>query len=103
MISKALNNRLQKLQNYDFQNRKGNYPKSDIPDSISVHIYSERTVIEFLFKNTSEDTASNFAKRFMAKNSDVIKLPKKLKVDFNTYQDGDYQDDWVICNCVIKD
>lgn len=91
MISKALEQRLKKLNNDDFQNRKGNYPRSDIPDSIR---YSHQEIV-FTFKNTDESTCENFVKRFMKTKEAELKIPKKYKPEIKTYQDGDYQDDWV--------
>ena len=51
---------LKKLINTDYQQRKGEYPKSNIPDSISVEITPNKTNVEFTFKNTSEDDANNW-------------------------------------------
>lgn len=68
----------------DFQKRDGDYPKSNVPDSIEHQNHG----MVFTFKNTDEKTAAAFAKTHMAKHG--LKHGK-----ITTRQDGDYHDDWV--------
>lgn len=90
-MTKALLTRLKILHNDDYQNRKNNYPKSDIPTSINV----QNDSIVLSFKNTSETIAKRFAENLIKAKSGELKIPKSLKIDIKTYQDGDYHDDWV--------
>ena len=82
----ALENKLKSFETDDYQNRNGDYPKSDIPDSISYYKFG----LEFYFKNTSEKSAKNWVKTFCDKNGLV-------PTSIDAWQDGDYQDDWVVC------
>ena len=98
MISKVLSKRLKTFETSDFQNRGGSYPRSNIPTDIVV--YSDELV--FSFKNTSEEDAKDFVERFIERNKSVLNIPKKLKQTITVYQDGDYQDDWVVCNFTLR-
>lgn len=68
----------------DYQNRNGNFPKSDIPTSITV----SDDKIQLSFKSTTEKNALKFAEKFVSSNI-------KEKVVMSARQDGDYEDDWV--------
>jgi hypothetical protein len=76
---------LSKFDNDDYQNRKGGYPKSNIPTSIN----SGSNSLEFSFKNTDEVTSEKFVVKFCSNNG---LTPTSIKCS----QDGDYQNDWVI-------
>lgn len=69
----------------DYQNRGGNYPRSGVPDSLDSWKGNELTAT---FKNTDERTAKAWLERFCKQSGFP---PKKL----DTWQDGDYRDDWV--------
>ena len=68
----------------DFQNRRGEYPRSGVPDT--VNIYNDEAVLSF--KNTSESFAKAWTQNHL----------NKIGQDWNhidAFQDGDYNDDWV--------
>ena len=79
---------LKKLETDDIQNRKGAYPKSGIPDSISVFKKNEKVAVRIDFKNTSP----NKAKEWYNKN---IEIPSSKILNMTAEQTGDYMDDWV--------
>ncbi len=84
---------LLKLANDDYQKRGGNYPKSDIPDSIAIEINDTKTVIEFDFKNTDDTNAIKWYEH--SKESKTInKFSKDYDISVTASQDGDYEDDW---------
>lgn len=76
---------LKQFHNDDYQNRKGNYPKSNIPTTINAY----ENALEFSFKNTDEKTAELFVKKFCSNNG-------LSPVSLSCSQDGDYTNDWVI-------
>lgn len=79
-----LEDKLKALETDDYQNRKGNYPKDGVPDTIG---YWKGT-LAFEFKNTDERTGERWVKNFLSgKNLN----PKTIKAE----QSGDYQDDWI--------
>lgn len=89
--TESLEDKLKALETSDFQNRKGNYPKDGIADSISYYNMS----LQFEFKNTDNRTAERWVKNFLSgKNLS----PKKIKAE----QTGDYQDDWVTVTATFK-
>ena len=89
--TETLEDKLKALETEDFQNRKGNYPKDGIADSISYYNMS----LQFEFKNTDNRTAERWVKNFLSgKNLS----PKKIKAE----QTGDYQDDWVTVIATFK-
>lgn len=96
-MTKALLTRLKTLNNQDYQNRKGNYPKSDIPTDIRVQ--SNEIIISF--KNTSEEIAKRFAENLLKAKSGELKIPKNMNINIRTYQDGDYHDDWVCATITL--
>lgn len=76
----------------DYQNRGGSYPKSEVPDAI---YFNTPNVLEFSFKNTSEESASKFVERFASRlGCEILYL--------NAYQTGDYKDDWVDVTLKVK-
>jgi hypothetical protein len=77
----------------DYQNRNGNYPKSDIPDSIQVCVFDNEVIINASFKNTDETTAKNWLKTKLS-NYKISKL--------TSAQTGDYHNDWVEADAHIK-
>ena len=79
-------NELKKYASDDYQNRDGNYPKSNVPDTIEVDIES----IECIFKNTPEHIARKWLIKLLRSNNFVFD-----EYDVATCQDGDYYDDWV--------
>ena len=89
--TETLEDKLKALETADYQNRKGNYPKDGIADSISYYNMS----LQFEFKNTDNRTAERWVKNFLSgKNLS----PKKIKAE----QTGDYQDDWVTVIATFK-
>ena len=76
---------LKKYETDDYQNRGGNYPKSDIPDTIRAY----KNSLEFSFKNTFESDGEYWVKDFAI----TEELPIK---NIESRQDGDYQDDWIM-------
>ena len=85
------------LETEDYQHRRGNYPKSDVADSIRVEEQSYGIFeIEADFKNTSEDSAKRWLERFVEKHDlTIVKAAEAC-------QDGDYQNDWVRAWVVVK-
>lgn len=86
---------LKKLIDTDYQTRKGEYPKSNIPDSISVEITKNKTNVEFTFKNTNEDDANTWYEKSKEIKT-INKYTKEYDISISTEQDGDYPDDWVL-------
>jgi hypothetical protein len=85
---------LKNLINDDYQKRGGNYPKPNIPDTISVSIVKNQIEILFDFKNTSE----NITKQWLDSSSELIiinKFSTKYDIEIITSHDGDFPDDWV--------
>lgn len=98
MLNKDLYERLNKD---DYQNRAGDYPKSDIPVSISCKQSEEDIEVKVYFKSTTIDSANGWVEK-----SDEYRLLEIFAKDsgyslkIESYQDGDYQDDWI--KTVIK-
>lgn len=89
--TESLEDKLKALETEDYQNRRGNYPKDGIADSISYWTSN----LSFEFKNTDERTSERWVKNFLSgKNLS----PKKIKAE----QTGDYQDDWVTVTATFK-
>ena len=85
-----LKEKLFNLATEDYQNRRDQYPTSGVPDTINVFEYDNKIFVEFSFKNTSEISADRWVRNY---------LKNKIGVDpinIDTYQDGDYQNDWVV-------
>lgn len=82
---------LAKFSNDDFQNRHaaGDAPRPNQPDSITGHGNLSKGWIEVSFKNTTEHDAKEIAMR-------TLREVAGKASSINTYQDGDYQDDWVL-------
>ena len=85
-----LKEKLFNLATEDYQNRRGQYPTSDVPDTINVFEHDNKIFVEFSFKNTSEFFADKWVCNYLRNKIDVY--PFKI----NTYQDGIYQNDWVV-------
>ena len=85
-----LKEKLFSLATEDYQNRRGQYPTSDVPDTINVFEHDNKIFVEFSFKNTSEFFADKWVCNYLRNKIDVY--PFKI----NTYQDGIYQNDWVV-------
>ena len=85
-----LKEKLFNLATEDYQNRRGQYPASDIPDTINVFEHDNKIFVEFSFKNTSEFFADRWVCNYLKNKFDVY--PFKI----NTYQNGIYQNDWVV-------
>ena len=82
----------------DYQNRNGNYPESDEPDTINIYNSNlNNASIELSFKNTSESSAKRWLYKFL--RSKGFNLDED---DINTYQDGEYHNDWVIASCKLN-
>lgn len=76
---------LEQFATDDYQKRRGNYPKPNVPTSIDAY----NDVLEFSFKNTDEDAGKKFVMSFCSKNDLVTK-------SITSCQDGDFQNDWII-------
>jgi hypothetical protein len=77
------------LETDDYQKRDGQYPKSNVPDSIRAYRgKGDETTLEFQFKNTSEATGKAWAKNFCETRG-----LKVVRIGSN--QSGDYHDDWI--------
>jgi hypothetical protein len=85
---------LKKLETADFQNRKGEYPKGGIPDSIKFVSNDDGAQLEFEFKNTNEQEAIDWFNSSKEVNI-VNKFKANYNIELNAHQDGDYPDDWV--------
>ena len=85
-----LKEKLFNLATEDYQNRRDQYPTSGVPDTINVFEYDNKIFVEFSFKNTSEFFADRWVCNYLKNKFDVY--PFKV----STYQDGDYQNDWVV-------
>ena len=73
----------EKYDRRDYQNRKGNYPRGDIPD-MSTLLFDENSgeiSLEFEFKNDSETAKKWAEKNFPGKNIEAGDI-------------GDYYGDW---------
>ena len=91
---KDLKERLFNLETGDYQNRRGQYPTGGVPDTIDVYEHDNKVFVEFSFKNTSEISAERWVCNY---------LKNKVGVDpfkINAYQDGDYQNDWVVAQAL---
>lgn len=87
----TLEDKLKALATDDYQNRRGNYPKDGVADTIQYWDHN----LSFEFKNTDERSAERWVKNFLSgKNLS----PKKIKAE----QTGDYQDDWVTVTANFK-
>lgn len=84
---------LAKLATSDYQGREGNYPRADVPDSISVNGNS----VSADFKNTTETTARKWLKRYLEGKG------FRIKGEVESFQDGDYQDDWVVAYATVDE
>lgn len=87
--------KLSALANEDPQGRKGNYPRSGVPDDIAVFGDITKLEIEFTFKNTSESEAKAWVERKIRQVVAPGKSSTPLKIELDSAQTGDYQDDWV--------
>lgn len=85
---------LKKLETADFQNRKGEYPKGGIPDSIKLITNDDGVQLEFDFKNTNEDESKDWFNSSKEVNV-VNKFKANYNIELSAHQDGDYPDDWV--------
>jgi hypothetical protein len=85
---------LSDIETDDYQNRGGDYPDSGEPDTIQVYGTDNKSAA-FSFKNTSEGTAKNWVERFLIRKGFEVK-------SIHSYQDGDYQDDWVVVDATVK-
>lgn len=90
----SINKELKKLETADYQNRKGEYPSSNVPDSIKFFDEEYGASLEIDFKNTSEQEAIDWFN-----SSKEVNIVNKFKANYNielsAYQDGDYPDDWL--------
>ncbi len=90
----SINKELKKLETADYQNRKGEYPSSNVPDSIKFYDETDGASLEIDFKNTSEQEAIDWFN-----SSKEVNIVNKFKANYDikitAHQDGDYPDDWV--------
>ena len=85
---------LKKLETADYQNRKGEYPSSNVPDSIKFYDEEDGASLEIDFKNTSEQEAIDWFNS--SKEANIVnKFKANYNIELKTHQDGDYPDDWV--------
>jgi hypothetical protein len=84
--SKGIQSQLDALETNDYQNRKGDYPRDGVADSIQAY----NNGLAFEFKNTDEEQAKRWVKNFLRNKG----LDDKLK-GISSEQTGDYRDDWV--------
>ena len=86
------------LNTRDFQNRKGAYPKSYIPDSVQVQYFEDTDEYMFLttFKNTPESDAKVWLENY------IKELGLTINSALDSWQDGDYDNDWVCASCRVK-
>lgn len=90
-MNAELIDRLMHMSTDDYQNRKGNYPRSDMPDTIDVYNDSETIIVRADFKNTSEQIAEAWLRRTLR-----VKVGGAAnQARYSTSQTGDYHDDWV--------
>lgn len=87
-VSEQQKQTLLNLQTDDYQKRGGNYPKSNVPDTIEVEESDNKISINCSFKNTTEGDAESWLSRKL----DCIGIEDYT---IRTDQTGDYQDDWV--------
>lgn len=87
-----LKNQLSAICTDDFQNRRGDYPRSNKPDTIDLWTNS----LIFSFKNTTESSAIKWVKNYLSQKS----LDSYVSIEAE--QDGDYQDDWVNVEVTYK-
>lgn len=90
-MKKNLQLELKKLETDDYQERGSNYPKCNIPDTISVR----ENTIECEFKNTDEKTAAAWLERYLRNNGFAVKR------HVEAFQSGDYEDDWVTASATV--
>ncbi len=90
----SINKELKKLETADYQNRKGAYPSSNVPDSIKFSDETDGASLEIDFKNTSEQEAIDWFKTSKEVNI-VNKFKANYDIKITAHQDGDYPDDWV--------
>ena len=90
----SINKELKKLETADYQNRKGAYPSSNVPDSIKFSDETDGASLEIDFKNTSEQEAIDWFKTSKEVNI-VNKFKANYNIELSAHQDGDYPDDWV--------
>ena len=85
------------LATTDYQHRRGDFPKSNVANSINVYQRQDDTFeIEADFKNTSEESAKHWIEHFVEQHDLII-----IK-SADACQDGDYQDDWVRAWVYVK-
>ena len=61
------------LATSDYQHRRGDYPESDIADTINVYQKQDGTFeIEADFKNTSEESAKHWIEHFVEQHDLII-------------------------------
>lgn len=90
---------LKLFETRDYQNRKNNYPKENITDSISFfdNKQKKQMILKFDFKNTTEKNAKLWVIDFLTKN-----LINEKSYLIDTQQDGDYKNDWVLVTTTFK-
>ena len=90
----SINKELKKLETADYQNRKGAYPSSNVPDSIKFFDEEYGASLEIDFKNTSEQEAIDWFNS--SKEANIVnKFKANYNVEITAHQDGEYPDDWV--------
>ena len=82
----SINKELKKLETVDYQNRKGAYPSSNVPDSIKFYDKEDGASLEIDFKNTSEQEAIDWFKT--SKEANIV---NKFKDNLNIQNSTSHQ------------
>lgn len=91
-------NALNAMATNDYQKRGGNYPRSGVPDYISVADYHDQIKLTAEFKNTSEGVAENWLRNHVQSVAGKIANSGV----YETWQSGDYKDDWVTVTATLN-
>lgn len=83
------------LATKDYQNRNGKYPQANIPDTINVKHINNNFELVFSFANTTESCGKQFVENYISKNN--LQL-----LDLDAWQDGVYQDEWIIVKALAS-
>lgn len=93
---------LKNLATNDYQKRGGNFPQSGIPDTIAVFEQRGGVYVRAHFKNTTESGAQQWLERKIRQTVAPGASSTDLSAEFETYQDGDYTNDWVVAAVTIE-
>ena len=91
-----LTNTLRSLETEDFQNRRGNYPREGIPDTITFRDDGDRYRLTAAFKNTSVGVAKSWLSSYLSGEG-----LKPNEVTANQAEYSGYLDDWVEAHAIF--